>query len=121
MLNCRNTTQTMNSQARGPYVDLRLSSSDQEPAIEMRQGNAGGATATSSYPEVSLTELLKALVPAAIMLIIVFWINAAHAAFVDTYVQGDLLSRSKDNFEAKFLHFVRDLKSHLSQFAVSKC
>ncbi|GAB7336786.1 hypothetical protein MBLNU13_g10872t1 [Cladosporium sp. NU13] len=68
----------MSSQVRAPRHSARLPSSDQEPGIEMKQSNVDAALSTRPHPEGSHTELLKALVPAAFMLVIVFWINAAH-------------------------------------------
>jgi hypothetical protein len=84
----------MNSQARGPYVDLRPSSRDQEPAIEMKRTNAGGTTSIGSWPDVSPVAILKALVPAALMLMAVFWINAAHI-FGIFYHQGAYTYRAR--------------------------
>ena len=84
----------MNSEARGPYVGLPPSSSDQEPAIEMKQVNADRETSTSSWPNVSRTELLKALIPAALMLMAIFWINAAHL-FGVFHHQGAYTHRAK--------------------------
>jgi hypothetical protein len=84
----------MDSSARGPYVGLRPSSRDQEPAIELKRIDAGRATSTSSWPNVSRGELLKALIPAALMLMAVFWINAAHL-FGVFYNQGAYTHRAK--------------------------
>lgn len=52
------------------------STADQEPAIELKHTITGRKTRTG--PNVSVAELLKALIPAALMILAVMWANAAH-------------------------------------------
>jgi hypothetical protein len=65
----------MDSSIRAPYMDLQ---SDQESAIEMQQIDPDKKQATGSWPDVNPVALLKALIPAAFMLMAIFWINASH-------------------------------------------
>lgn len=60
----------------GPYVGIGPSTADQEPAIELKHTITGRKTRTG--PNVSVAELLKALIPAALMILAVMWANAAH-------------------------------------------
>lgn len=80
----------MNYQNRAPYMDLQ---SDQD-AIEMGRVSPEGTTSKGSWPNVSPAALLKALVPAALMLMAVFWINAAHL-FGIFHHQGAYTYRAK--------------------------
>src|SRR5690242_14467888 len=66
----------MTAGLQGPYVGIGPSTSDQEPAIELRRTITGRKV--YSGPNVSVAEMLKALIPAALMIIAVLWINAAH-------------------------------------------
>jgi hypothetical protein len=68
-------TRIMDSSNRAPYVDLE---SNHEPAIEMQRADTDNKTLTGSWPDVNPAALLKALVPAAFMLMAIFWINASH-------------------------------------------
>ena len=70
-----NTIRIMDSQLRTAYMDLER---DHEPAIEMKRTNADEPISTGSWPDTSPAALLKALVPAALMLMAVFWINVSH-------------------------------------------
>ncbi|KAF9701734.1 hypothetical protein EKO04_000835 [Ascochyta lentis] len=66
----------MTSALRGPYVGIDPSSSDQEPAIELKRTITGRKT--RSGPNASVAEMLKALIPAGLMIVAVLWINTAH-------------------------------------------
>ncbi|CBX90863.1 hypothetical protein LEMA_P058970.1 [Plenodomus lingam JN3] len=55
---------------RGPFVG-NGSSSDDEPTIAMKRTR-------TQQPNVSVIAMLKALIPAALLILVVFWINAAH-------------------------------------------
>ncbi|KAL1594942.1 hypothetical protein SLS59_008493 [Nothophoma quercina] len=66
----------MTSAISGPYVGIGPSTADQEPAIELKRTITGRKTRTG--PNVSVAELLKALIPAALMILAVMWANAAH-------------------------------------------
>jgi hypothetical protein len=68
----------MTSSTQGPYVDLESSSNDQERGMEMDPISPNRMKKSRSRPDVSSAELLKALISAALLIIIVFWINAAH-------------------------------------------
>jgi hypothetical protein len=60
----------------GPYVDIGPLGNDQEPDIELKQ--TATRKKTRSGPSISPTGLLKALIPAALMILAVLWINASH-------------------------------------------
>jgi hypothetical protein len=75
-------------------MDLAPSSSDREPAIEMKPTDADRQTSASSWPNVSGGQLLKALMPAALMLMAIFWINASHL-FGIFHHQGAYTHRAK--------------------------
>jgi hypothetical protein len=75
-------------------MDLPPSSSDREPAIEMKRTDADRKASTSAWPNVSGPQLLKALIPAALMLMAVFWINASHL-FGIFHHQGAYTHRAK--------------------------
>jgi hypothetical protein len=60
----------------GPYVDIGPLGNDQESDIELKQ--TATRKKTSSGPSISPTGLLKALIPAALMILAVLWINASH-------------------------------------------
>lgn len=60
----------------GPYVGTGPSTADQEPAIELKRIITGRKTRTG--PNVSVAELLKALIPAGLMILAVMWANVAH-------------------------------------------
>jgi len=81
----------MDSQNRAPYMDLQ---GDQGPTIEMKRAEADRTTSTHSWPNVSPVSLLKALIPASLMLIAVFWINVAHLYGVFHH-QGEYTYRAK--------------------------
>ncbi|KAF3004834.1 hypothetical protein E8E13_004334 [Curvularia kusanoi] len=66
----------MTSGLRGPYVGIESSTHDQEPAIEMKRTITGRRV--RSGPDVSIPEMLKALIPAALLVMAVFWIDASH-------------------------------------------
>lgn len=66
----------MTSALQGPYVGIGAPSGNQEPAIELKRTITGRKT--RSGPDVSLAELMKALIPAGLMIIAVLWIAASH-------------------------------------------
>ena len=76
----------------GPYVGTGLSTSDQEPAIELKPAITNRETRPE--PDVSPVEMLKALIPAALMILAVLWINASHI-FGLFHHQGAYVHRAK--------------------------
>ncbi|KAF1928919.1 uncharacterized protein M421DRAFT_420149 [Didymella exigua CBS 183.55] len=66
----------MTAGMQGPYVGVGSYPSDQEPAIELTRTITGKKNRIG--PNVSVAEMLKALIPAAAMILVVSWINAAH-------------------------------------------
>ncbi|KNG45269.1 nitrosoguanidine resistance protein [Stemphylium lycopersici] len=66
----------MTAGMQGPYVGTGPSNNDQEPAIEMTRTITGRRRV--SGPNASPIEMLKALLPAAAMILAVLWINASH-------------------------------------------
>lgn len=55
----------------GPYVGTGSSSADNdEPSVEMMRTR-------TVQPTVSIPDMLKTLIPAAVMIMAVFWINAS--------------------------------------------
>ncbi|KAJ4990697.1 nitrosoguanidine resistance protein [Stagonosporopsis vannaccii] len=66
----------MSAEMQGPYVGIGPSTSYQEPAIELKRTMTGRKV--RSGPNVSIEEMLKALIPAALMILAVLWINASH-------------------------------------------
>lgn len=61
---------------QGPYVGIGPSPGEQEPAIELTRTVTGRKIRTG--PNVTAAEMLKALIPAAAMILAVLWINASH-------------------------------------------
>ncbi|KAJ4351004.1 hypothetical protein N0V95_004238 [Ascochyta clinopodiicola] len=82
----------MTSALRGPYVGVDAPSSDQEPAIELTRTITGRKI--KSGPNVSVAEMLKALIPAALMILAVLWINASHIYGLFLH-QGAYVHRAK--------------------------
>lgn len=66
----------MTAGMEGPYVGVGPSTGDQEPAIELTRTITGRKIRTG--PNVTAAEMLKALIPAAAMILAVLWINASH-------------------------------------------
>lgn len=66
----------MTAEMQGPYVGIGPPASDQEPAIELTRTTTGRKM--RSGPSVSSAVILKSLIPAAIMILAVFWINSSH-------------------------------------------
>lgn len=67
---------TMTSGMQGPYVGIDPSTNAQEPAIELKRTITGRRV--RSGPDINIAELFKALLPAALMILAVLWINASH-------------------------------------------
>ncbi|KZM24972.1 uncharacterized protein EKO05_0009469 [Ascochyta rabiei] len=82
----------MTSALRGPYVGIDPSSSDREPAIELKRTITGRKT--KSGPDVSIPEMMKALIPAALLILAVLWINSAHIYGLFLR-QGEYVHRTK--------------------------
>lgn len=56
---------------RGPFVGTGSVSGDTEPSVEMKRTR-------TVQPNVSIGNMLKALIPAAVTILAVFWVNASH-------------------------------------------
>lgn len=83
--------QTMTFSMQAPYVGIGPSNNDQEPAIELRPISTSRKSRPG--PNVSASEMLKALIPAALMILAVLWINASHVYGV-FYHQGAYVHRA---------------------------
>ncbi|KAF1362339.1 hypothetical protein EJ07DRAFT_174720 [Lizonia empirigonia] len=66
----------MTAALQGPHVGIEPSPSDREPAIELKRTFTGREL--RSGPNASPVKMLKALIPAALMILAVLWINASH-------------------------------------------
>jgi hypothetical protein len=66
----------MQTSMQGPYVGTGGSTNDQDASIEMISKRT--LTNSTQKPNVSAMQLLKALIPAAVMIMAVFWINSSH-------------------------------------------
>ncbi|KAH6637687.1 hypothetical protein C7974DRAFT_390005 [Boeremia exigua] len=91
----------MTTEMQGPYADISSVRNDEESAIELRPTTAD--TKTHSDPSVSTAHLgpsipiaqaMKALIPAAIMILVIFWINASHIYGLFHH-QGEFVHRAK--------------------------
>ncbi|KAF3033824.1 hypothetical protein E8E12_004459 [Didymella heteroderae] len=82
----------MTAGMRGPYVGVGSTNSDQEPAVELTRTITGRKIRNG--PKVSISEMLKALIPAAAMILAVLWINASHIYGVFHH-QGAYVHRAK--------------------------
>lgn len=82
----------MTAGLQGPYVGVGSSAGEQEPAIELTRTITGRKIRNG--PNVSVSEMLKALIPAAAMILAVLWINAAHIYGI-FHKQGAYVHRAK--------------------------
>lgn len=82
----------MTAALQGPYVGIESSPRDGEPAIELKRTFTGRKV--RSGPNASPVEMLKALIPAALMILAVLWINASHIYGV-FHDQGAYTHRAK--------------------------
>jgi hypothetical protein len=82
----------MSSALHGPYVGTDHTTSDQEPAIELKRTITGKRI--HSGPNASAADMLKALIPAALMIMAILWINASHI-FGIFHHQGAYVHRAK--------------------------
>jgi hypothetical protein len=82
----------MTAGIQGPYVGVGSTNGDQEPAIELTRTITGRKIRKG--PNVSIAEMLKALIPAAAMILAVLWINASHIYGVFHH-QGAYVHRAK--------------------------
>lgn len=82
----------MTAGMQGPYVGVGSTNANQEPAIEMTRTITGRKI--HNGPNVSMAEMLKALIPAAAMIIAVLWINVSHIYGIFHH-QGAYVHRAK--------------------------
>ncbi|KAJ4319349.1 hypothetical protein N0V94_003939 [Neodidymelliopsis sp. IMI 364377] len=82
----------MSSALQGPYVGMDHTTSDLEPAIELKRTVTGKRI--YSGPNASAADMFKALIPAALMIMAVLWINASHV-FGMFHDQGAYVHRAR--------------------------